>query len=405
MRLRRSVVLGGCRVPEVAAISDLSSHVHVPSPGELYSPVVGSAITTMIAALTEHHLAAGGSSAILAVAGREHVSRGAELLLFEPASRDWLWKREKVADLLRARVGLRRVAAERLHQSAFAALPVDFSGPVFLHNAPYAVDLLRRERPAALPVPYVHNDVFTTWGRHERRRLVNNAYRIVFVSDFLAKRFLPEKECNSTVVTVLNGADTIHFSAPDRTRTEDLTVLFVGKVTAHKGVDLLLEACIGLWQSGLQFRLKVVGSQGLSGDWPVSDFERAMRARAAPWQGKIEWTGFVDRESLPAHFANADVYCVPSNWDEPCALTLPEGMAAGLPIVAARRGGLPEVGEEAVLWFDPPSVLELSAQLRELLTNAALRASLSSRARQRADELSWANQAARLSKLLEPGGT
>jgi glycosyltransferase involved in cell wall biosynthesis len=178
------------------------------------------------------------------------------------------------------------------------------------------------------------------------------------------------------------------------------TVLFIGKVVPHKGPDLLVEAARLLHEEGLRFRLRIVGGAVLSAQEGLSDFERRLRARAEPLGDRVQFEPFVDRDHIAAVYADATIMVVPSNWDEPCSLTLPEGLAAGLACVASSRGGLPEMGGAAPLYFDPPDVNALAAALRLLLTDDDERRARASAARQRAEEVTWERQLATLTNWL-----
>jgi glycosyltransferase involved in cell wall biosynthesis len=176
--------------------------------------------------------------------------------------------------------------------------------------------------------------------------------------------------------------------------------LFIGKVVPHKGADLLVEAARLLHEEGLRFRLRIVGGAILSAQDDLSDFERRLRARAEPLGDWARFEPFVDRDHVAEVYASATIIVVPSNWDEPCSLTLPEGLAAGLACVASSRGGLPEVGGDAPLYFDPPDVEALASALRTLLTDDDERLARADAARCRAEEITWGRQLAVLNEWL-----
>src|SRR5205823_3405423 len=91
-------------------------------------------------------------------------------------------------------------------------------------------------------------------------------------------------------------------------------------------------------------------------------------------------------------FHAADIFCVPSNWDDPCPLTVAEGLAAGLPMVVSSRGGIPEVAGNAALYFAPPNIVELAARLATFLDDPSQRREYATRARRRAGEITWDQQ-------------
>ncbi len=82
---------------------------------------------------------------------------------------------------------------------------------------------------------------------------------------------------------------------------------------------------------------------------------------------------FVDRDALPPLLRTADVLVVPSRWAEPSGLTVGEGLATGLPIIASRVGGIPEVLGSAGILVEPDDAAGLSAALRRLADDPGLR--------------------------------
>ena len=83
--------------------------------------------------------------------------------------------------------------------------------------------------------------------------------------------------------------------------------------------------------------------------------------------------------------ARAAVALAPSRWEEPCPYSVLEALAAGVPVLAADRGGLPElVGEDATL--PATDQIAWSDSLRELWQNPDLRAERGAAALTRARE-------------------
>ena len=105
-------------------------------------------------------------------------------------------------------------------------------------------------------------------------------------------------------------------------------VLFAGRLAAEKGVEDAVAACR---TAGLPLVV--------AGDGPLSESLR----RAAP---EVDFRGRVDAAELARLRAGAAVAVVPSRYEEILPLAALEAMAAGLPLVCTRSGGLTEVCEE-----------------------------------------------------------
>jgi len=208
---------------------------------------------------------------------------------------------------------------------------------------------------------------------------------------------------------VYGGADPARFSPdPDAVRGG---VLFVGRLTPHKGLDRLIKAV----PEGTE--LRVVGSVGHDRKPPERDYPDLLRRLAA--QSRVEFLGVVADSELPALYRGARVLALPSVHltcygreiavAELLGLAAIEAMASGTPVVASRLGGLPEVVEHGVTGFlvEPGNVDELRARLAELLGDRRLAEKLGRNARERVLEtFTWDACAERcLAAYSELGGT
>jgi glycogen synthase len=146
-------------------------------------------------------------------------------------------------------------------------------------------------------------------------------------------------------------------------------VLFVGRLAEQKGVRTLLAAA----------RL-VDAHVVLVGDGP----ERKRLEQRAP--ERVHFVGFVPHEQIPAILANGDVLVLPSRYEELGAV-LVEALWAGLPVVASRVGGVPEIvrdGETGIL-VPPGDPRALAAALNRVLGDEALAQRLRANARSERD--------------------
>ena len=191
---------------------------------------------------------------------------------------------------------------------------------------------------------------------------------------------------------IYGGADADRFSPdPDATRRG---VLFVGRLTPHKGVDRLIEALPE------DAELRVVGSAGHDPEPPERAYPSLLRRLAAG--RRVELLGAVPDSDLPALYRQAQVLALPSVHrtcygrdvavSELLGLAAIEAMASGTPVVASRVGGLPEVVEDGVTGFlvEPGDVAGLRERLAAVLADTDLAARLGRSGRERVlERFTW----------------
>jgi glycosyltransferase involved in cell wall biosynthesis len=153
-------------------------------------------------------------------------------------------------------------------------------------------------------------------------------------------------------------------------------VLYLGRITPHKGVDRLLRA---LPQGA---SLTVAGSTGHDPRPPERDYPSLLHRLAA--DRRVLFTGTAPDDDLPGLYRRASVFVLPSvettcygrsvAVTELLGLSVLEAMASGTPVVASRTGGLPEVIRDGETGFlvTPGDVPELHDRLDRLLRDAAL---------------------------------
>jgi L-malate glycosyltransferase len=176
------------------------------------------------------------------------------------------------------------------------------------------------------------------------------------------------------IYEVPHGIDMTRFAeragAPHRR-----SVLFLSHVIRRKGVFTLIEAFAAVARAIDDAELVIVGA----GD----GLEEAQRLAAAQPASRITFLGPASRAEVQGLMHAHSVYCLPS-YGEPFATTVLEAMACGLPIVATRAGGLPDLisdeGGRLVTARDPRALAEA---LIELLRAPDLQASMGRHNRRR----------------------
>lgn len=161
---------------------------------------------------------------------------------------------------------------------------------------------------------------------------------------------------------------------------DDVAIVTAGRLVPSKRVDASVRALASLRAEGLPARLVVLGR---------GQEEDALRELAAELgvEDEVTFSGFVDDDEFAAAMAACDVMCAPSAY-EGFGLTLVEGMACGLPVVATAVGGVTDVvddGTSGVL-VDPARTHELADHLRAIVVDHERRAAMGAAARRRAVE-------------------
>jgi glycosyltransferase involved in cell wall biosynthesis len=189
--------------------------------------------------------------------------------------------------------------------------------------------------------------------------------RFLVVSRFSAEELgAPEERTR----VIYGGADTLRFHPDPRPRRD--AFLFVGRLTPHKGVDVLLRAL----PPGA--RLLVAGTPGYDPNPPERGYPDLLKRMA---EGRdVRFLGAVPDSELPQLYRHARALVLPSvertcygkavAAPELLGLVALEAMASGTPVVCSRVGALPEVvgdGETGFL-VEPGSVEDLRDRLSTL---------------------------------------
>jgi glycosyltransferase involved in cell wall biosynthesis len=174
------------------------------------------------------------------------------------------------------------------------------------------------------------------------RRAARGARRVLAVSNAL-KGELVRFGLPAGKIDVLHTATGPAPAVNDRPLGRPLRLLFVGRTSPDKGLDLLVEA-VALCgkEQDLDLSLTVVGQID-----PEHPLVRRARGEALP----IDFAGPRTNAEARRLMAGADVLVIPSRYD-PCPVVTIEGLNAGVLVLGARAGGIPEMisdGETGLL--------------------------------------------------------
>ena len=164
----------------------------------------------------------------------------------------------------------------------------------------------------------------------------------------------------SEVYPVSCGLNASNYT-PDLTPRDANRILFVGRLTREKQIDLMLRAVTKL-DPALAVTVDIVGG---------GDQRKHLEhlADELGLGGRVTFHGRVDEDELRRIYSRASVFAMPSVAELQSIATM-EAMASGLPVVAADAMALPHLvhdGENGYL-FDPTSADDLAAKLTTVLT-------------------------------------
>jgi glycosyltransferase involved in cell wall biosynthesis len=179
----------------------------------------------------------------------------------------------------------------------------------------------------------------------------------------LAHRTVPDL----TIHIVPNGVDVQKFRpAGSLDRNGPVRLLYVGRLTYQKGVDVFIQALNRL-DSKIQFQVEIVGDGNAR-----PPLERMVQRFGLV--DRLHFTGWLNRAEIPQRYQQADIFVLPSR-DEGMANVILEAMASGLPVIATSIAGNRELvqhGKNGLL-VRPDDPEQLADALLELINESELR--------------------------------
>lgn len=282
---------------------------------------------------------------------------------------------------------------------------------VFVFNRPLWVLPLSRELPGVRFGLSLHNEMFHPEKINDQQgsECISRVEAINTVSSFIAKgvaaRF-PEAESKLNVI--YSGVDTDKYHpvwTPEGLKNKALikeklgisnhkVILFVGRLSNKKGVDVLIKAMQKVMKTHKDTALAVIGSKWF-GKNESDDYTLSLERLASSLNGPVAFTGFLPPSEIPPYYDTGDIFICPSQWNEPLARVHYEAMAAGLPIITTNRGGNAEVlirGENGLVLDDFDNVRNcrnpdyMAEHIAYLLDNPALAWEMGKKGRKLAEE-------------------
>lgn len=283
----------------------------------------------------------------------------------------------------------------------FARLPQDglVPGADLFHATDHLLPRMRRVRT----VFTLHDLIFLKYPEHHKGynrtfltlmmpRFLGAADHIIAVSehtrrDAIAAYGLPAEK----ISVIYEAADTRYRPAEEPAALCDFRrryglperyILHVSTIEPRKNQVRLLEAYAALRAEFPEVGLVVVGRRG----WLYDDF--FARLTALGLEERVIFPGFVPEDDLPCFYQAAECFVYPSLY-EGFGLPPLEALACGTPVICSDAASLPEVVGSAGLLVPPTDTAALTAAIRRVLADPALRAELAARGPHQAARFSW----------------
>lgn len=325
--------------------------------------------------------------------------------------------------------GLARAFLDRARQEGFDAIELEHNWPHFfraidevasclrdlgadlLCTSGYKPDLIgwRAARRVGIPVVAIaHGWTAATWKVRVNegidRWVMRHVDCVVSVSDAQAAKVRKAGVSPERMVTIHNAVDPaalVGFSQDGRAVLEGffaspprIIVTAAGRFSPEKGFDVLIDAASEVIKQHPEVGFVLLG------DGPLRD-DLTRRIAHQRLEGRFILGGF--RTDLDSLLGSADVHVLSSH-TEGLPVIILEAMAAGVPVVATRVGGVPEVIEDGLHGFlaEPGNAASLAEKLNLLAADSSARRSMGGASRLRiAEQFSSSMQAQRYHELFD----
>ena len=198
---------------------------------------------------------------------------------------------------------------------------------------------------------HLNNDLLNSNSRY-RDIIFNSLSKILTCSNYIKER-VSTIQPSDKIQTLYNAID-VNCFIPKETSIirreqmgftdDDFVIAYSGRVNNEKGISELIDAML-LLKDSIKYKLMIIGGTFYGNAKNEDAFVQSLKEKSEIIKDRIVFTGFVPYKSMPNYLHLADIAALPSMWDEPFGLTIVEALAAGLPLITTRSGGIPEICE------------------------------------------------------------
>jgi len=243
--------------------------------------------------------------------------------------------------------------------------------------------------------------------RFVMQTLIDESQRVIVMTETARRRLLRHHDVAPDIVEVISHGVDLRFAGPSLADADRPVVLTWGLIGPGKGLEVAIEACVGLTDLEPLPRYVIVGSthpniRRVNGE----DYRHGLQAEVQRFglEEIVEFDGrYLDVETLAALVRSADVVVLPyASVDQVTSGVLVEALAAGKPVIATSFPHSIEVlssGAGSVVAHDDAD--ELSHAIRRVLTDPDLAARMTREARHVSRHWWWPEVGRRYLGVLE----
>ncbi|WCK56389.1 glycosyltransferase family 4 protein [Aneurinibacillus sp. Ricciae_BoGa-3] len=221
-----------------------------------------------------------------------------------------------------------------------------------IENRPRYVLSLRNKFPSTPLILVLHSYVYMNeLDRIEKDKVLQAADAIICNSSFLMKTYVQEFPAYTDKFHYFHlGVDTKRFTPPTRRQKQKMiantlpkrsyNVLYTGRIVPGKGIHILIRALGQVRKKHRAVRLLVVGPC-ISQKYKTRLHHEAQKAEV-----QVQFIKTVKPSAMHQIYWLAHCFVCPTQLPEAFGLVNVEAMASGLPVIASKRGGIPEIINE-----------------------------------------------------------
>lgn len=230
------------------------------------------------------------------------------------------------------------------------------------------------------------------------KNALQKAEKIIAVSEFtkqdIIKYFKLSEERTKVISVIYEGVSAANMGQSSAVSLPDKFFLYVGVAFPHKNLEFLVDSFAEFAKFYPDYYLVLVGSR----NYFYNQLENYIKLHHTDIQTKIIYKGFVPDSELGAYFAKAQAFVFPSLY-EGFGLPPLEAMHLGTAVVSSRSSCLPEILQDAALFFDPENKQDLVNKLEIIIKNQELKNKLVSSGHELVKQYSWEEMARQIMKV------